>query len=98
MSADAYIIDPAPQYRRTVSYGARNYYDKVTSISCLLASSAAALADNDYVAAEQDRRQAFALMGKLSDLIDETEREVCLPTDGCDECGSPSMHRCECED
>lgn len=92
------IVDAQPQQRRVVSRGAVAYHEATNRIAILLGSSAAALADNDYFTAEKCRRKAFALMRKLSEMIDETEREVCMDTDACDVCGSPSMHRCECDD
>lgn len=92
-----WLVEPK-QERRAISRGAVAYHDAVTRISCLLGSSAAALADNDYITAEQDRRAAFAKMRELSEMIDETEREVCMDEDACEFCGSPSMRRCECEE
>lgn len=95
--AEVWIVPPPVQKRRAVSAGAVAYFDATNRIAMLLGSSAAALADNDYITAEQDRRAAFAMMRKLSEMIDETEREVCMDTDACEFCGSPSAHRCECD-
>lgn len=92
-----WLVPPAEE-RRSISRGAVAYHDAVTRITCLLASSAAALADNDYITADRDRHDAYIRMCQLSQLIDETEREVCMDEDACEYCGSPSMRRCTCDD
>jgi len=97
-TAEYWIVPPRTDARRTISRGAVAYYDATNKIAMLLASSAAALADNDYATAALDRRAALKIAFTLSELIDETEREVCLDEDSCDVCGSPSMRRCECEE
>ncbi len=97
------VVPPGPklelavQGRRTSRGGAAEYHSKVQQIIRLLQSSAAALAQNDYKVADHDRHEAWELSKELSPLIDATEREMCLPTDGCLDCGSPSAERCICD-
>lgn len=92
----AWIVPPATGERRGIAKGAVDYNNAVHRIQMLLLSSAAALVDHDYIQADHDRHEAWETMRTLSPLIDAAEREVCLPTDECKTCGSPSQHRCTC--
>lgn len=90
-------LELAVQTRRTVCRAAQVYNDRINRIIMLLSSSSAALADYDYIRADNDRHEAWKLLCGASELIDEAEREMCLPTDGCEFCGAPSAHRCDCD-
>jgi hypothetical protein len=85
------------QYRRTVAAAAVEYNERVNKVIQHLLSASARLADHDYGGAAIDHHKAFQVMTSgIGGLIEDAENEVCLPTDGCKDCGSRTAHSCVC--